>query len=143
MAKQKVLIASDHAGYKLKEFLKASFAQQYKFIDLGTNATKSVDYPDFGSRLAAEIAKKTAEIGVLVCGSGIGISIAANREPKVRAALCYNEEAAELSRKHNNANVLCLGARMTNEKEALKTFKKFFSTEFEGGRHEIRVEKLS
>lgn len=142
MAKQKILIASDHAGYRLKEFLKASFAQKYNFIDLGTNSKVSVDYPDFGNSLAKEIAAETAEFGVLVCGSGIGISIAANREPKVRAALCYNEDAAELSRLHNDANVLCLGARMTNEKDALKTFKKFFSTEFEGGRHEKRVEKL-
>jgi RpiB/LacA/LacB family sugar-phosphate isomerase len=111
---KKILIASDHAGFKLKEDLKSHLSKNFEVIDLGANSEDSVDYPDFGTALAKAIENKKAETGVLICGSGIGISIAANRNPAVRAALVYNEEIAKLSRLHNDANVICLGARFTD-----------------------------
>jgi ribose 5-phosphate isomerase B len=139
----KILIASDHAGFGLKEQLKSYFADRFDFIDLGTDSENSVDYPEFGKKIAEEIQNKTAKFGVLICGSGVGISIAANRNKFVRAALCQTIEIAELARKHNDANVLALGARLTDLNTSIAIFEKFFSTEFEGGRHEIRVKKLS
>lgn len=138
---KKILIASDHAGFLLKEFLaeeltKAGFA----IVDLGCDsAEKSVDYPDYAQKLGKKIKD---EFGILVCGSGVGISIAANRFNNVRAALCHNAKVAKLSRMHNDANVLCLGARLVKEKAALAITKAFLATKFEGGRHEKRVAKL-
>ncbi len=140
---KKILIASDHAGFKLKEDLKSHLSKNFEVIDLGTNSEDSVDYPDFGTALAKAIENKKAETGVLICGSGIGISIAANRNPAVRAALVYNEEIAKLSRLHNDANVICLGARFTDSATAKKLVDIFLNTGFEGGRHENRVKKLS
>ncbi len=140
---KKILIASDHAGFKLKEELKNHLSKSYEVIDLGTNSEDSVDYPDFGTKLAKAIEKKEAEKGVLVCGSGVGISIAANRNPAVRAALVYSEEIAKLSRMHNDANVICFGARLIDAALAEKCLDIFLSTPFEGGRHENRVKKLS
>ncbi len=140
---KKILIASDHAGFKLKEELKSSLATEFEFIDLGTNSEGSVDYPDFGTALAKAIENKKAEFGILICGSGVGISIAANRNPAVRAALVYNEEIAKLSRQHNDANVICLGARFLDITTARKLVEIFLNTPFEGGRHENRVKKLS
>ena len=134
---KKIVIASDHAGFELKEFLK----QHFEFIDLGTNSTDSVDYPDYGFKAAAEVAKDDC-IGIVICGSGIGISIAANRNPKVRCALCLTPEMAKLARQHNDANILALGARLTSPEVALEIVKTFLATEFEGGRHQKRVEKL-
>lgn len=139
--KEKILIASDHAGFELKEFIRRKF-DNYQFIDLGTDSTESVDYPDYGHKLAQEIENKTAEKGILICGSGIGISIAANRNKAVRAALCTSEEMALLARKHNDANVLALGARITSTENNLKIIEKFLTTPFDGGRHEDRVKKL-
>lgn len=139
----KIAIASDHAGYLLKEQLKTVLeAGGYKINDLGTNSSDSVDYPDFGYKAADEIASKRADFGVIICGSGVGISIAANRNPKVRAALCHNAEIASLARKHNDANILALGARVVSEEEAINILKAFLNTDFEGGRHENRVKKL-
>ena len=137
-----IIIASDHAGFELKEFLKTSL-NKHNFIDLGTDSDKSVDYPDFGYKAAKAIASGKADFGIVICGSGIGISIAANREPKVRCALCVNEQMASLARQHNNANILALGARYTGNIEALNIVTTFLNTEFEGGRHEGRVNKLS
>lgn len=139
---QTLVFASDHAGFELKEKLKATITG-YKILDLGTNSTESVDYPDFGKAAAAAIATGKADLGVVICGSGIGISIAANRNPKARCALCTNEELAKLARQHNDANMLALGARITNQIEAEKILKTFLTTKFEGGRHAGRVEKLS
>ena len=136
-----IIIASDHAGFELKEFLKTSL-KNHKFIDLGTNSDASVDYPDFGFAAAKAIAEGKADFAIVICGSGIGISIAANREPKARCALCLNPEMAEMARKHNNANILALGARYTGQIEALNIITAFLNTEFEGGRHENRVKKL-
>jgi len=140
--KQQIIIASDHAGYKLKEFLKANLTN-FNLIDLGTNSEESVDYPDYGKMLAEKVAENHSNLGILICGSGIGISIAANRNPKIRAALCHNVESAKLSRQHNNANVISLGARFLNEDEALEMVTTFLDTGFEGGRHQNRVEKLA
>lgn len=139
----KVAIASDHAGYALKEFLKKNFkTAPVEWIDLGTNSAESVDYPDFGKRLAEAMADGQAERGVAICGSGIGISIACNRNSKVRAALCTDSTMARLTRQHNDANVLCLGERLTGTEVALDILKTFLETPFEGGRHQARVDKL-
>ena len=139
---QKILIASDHAGFELKSsIIKELQNQNFEIIDLGCDSAKiSVDYPDFAQKLCSQIKD---EFGILICGSGIGISIAANRFNHVRAALCHNVESANLTRSHNNANVLCLGARMTPKDQALAITQEFLNTKFEGGRHERRVEKLS
>lgn len=142
---KKIFIASDHAGYELKSKI-ATFLKDknLQIIDLGTDSShKSVDYPDFAKKLTNELYQDLSAVGILICGSGIGISIAANREKHIRASLCVNEEIARLSRIHNDANVLCLGARFTEESEAFKIVNTFLDTEFEKGRHIIRVQKLS
>ena len=140
---KKILIASDHAGFVLKQFLIAELAALgFKAVDLGCNsAEKSVDYPDYAQKLCKKITEK--ELGILICGSGVGISIAANRCKNIRAALCHNAAIAKLARAHNDANVLCLGARIISEKIALATVKAFLKTDFEEGRHDRRVAKLS
>ena len=138
----KLLIASDHAGFGLKKKLMEYFKNKFEFNDFGTNSEESVDYPDFAHKLANEISTKNLS-GVLICGSGVGMSMVANRYKKVRAALCLNEKMAELSREHNNANVLVLGSRLISYEEAIKCFSMFFNTEFEGGRHQARLGKLN
>lgn len=143
MATETIVVGSDHAGFSLKETLKASLkAKGFETLDIGTHSTESVDYPDFGHKLAAEIEAGTATRGVLVCGSGIGISIAANRHRAVRAANCTSPEMAKLARQHNDANVLALGERLVPEEVALECLDAFLETEFEGGRHQLRVEKI-
>jgi ribose 5-phosphate isomerase B len=140
----KIAIASDHAGFDLKSLVIKELKTEYQVDDLGCNDSQtSVDYPDFASKVAEKISKKDADFGILICGSGVGISIAANRFKEVRAALCHNQKTAKLSRQHNDANVLCLGARIIKEASALKMVKTFLKTKFEGGRHTKRVEKLS
>ena len=141
---KKVAIASDHAGFPLKEYLKKNFkAQPVEWIDLGTYSAESVDYPDFGKKIAEAVANGDVEQGVAICGTGIGISIACNRNPKVRAALCTDSTMARLTRQHNNANILCMGERLTGTEVALDILKTFLETEFEGGRHQGRVDKLA
>lgn len=142
---EKILIASDHAGFNLKKFLAEELAKLgFEAIDLGCDsAEKSVDYPDYAQKLCKKITAKNSLRGILICGSGIGISIAANRSKQIRAALCHNTISAKLSRMHNDANVICLGARFTKNKTALSIVKAFLSTEFEGARHAARVAKLS
>ncbi len=138
-----IALASDHAGYALKTLLAEYVSSQgHAVLDLGTDSEDSVDYPDFGHALAKAIISGQAEKGIVICGSGIGISIAANRHHGVRAALCHNADTAALARQHNNANVLALGARVIDETDAKACVDAFLSTEFEGGRHEKRVEKL-
>ena len=138
-----VAIASDHAGFGLKTLLSKELgAMGLEVLDLGTDSETSVDYPDFGKALAEAIADGRASRGVLVCGTGIGISIAANRNPRVRAALCHDETMARLAREHNDANVLALGARIVGEEVAKNCLKVFLSTQFAGDRHERRVAKL-
>lgn len=138
----KLAIASDHGGYALKEAIKEQFSD-IEWVDLGTDSEESVDYPEFGQAMGKAITDGDVARGVLICGSGIGISIAANRFSAVRAALCTSVEMAELSRQHNNANVLVLGERTTDQETAFGCVKAFLNTEFEGGRHERRVNKLS
>ena len=139
-----VAVAADHAGFPLKETLKGELAALgFKVLDLGTDGPGSVDYPDYADRLADALKRGDARRGVAVCGTGIGISIAANRHPHVRAAVCHDATSARLARQHNDANVLALGARVIGEEVARECLKVFLDTPFEGGRHERRVAKLS
>lgn len=141
--KQTVAIANDHAGLALKTVLLREIdACGFSALDLGTNSADSVDYPDYGHAVARAVSDGRAQFGIAICGSGIGISIAANRHAGIRAALCSSGLAAELSRQHNDANVLCLGARLIGEAEATECVRRFLTTAFEGGRHTARVQKL-
>ncbi len=144
MQEKKVVIASDHAGCPLKEFLIRYLEEKgFLVINYGTNdAQNSVDYPDQAYLLAKGIYRNEAPLGILICGSGIGMSIAINRYSHIRGALVCTPEMAELARQHNNANVLILGGRFINEETAAACVDKFFTTAFEGGRHEVRVRKL-
>ncbi len=142
VAYMKIAIAADHGGYELKEALKRHFAT-YNFTDLGTNSNESVDYPDYGAALARRVAAGEFDRGILICGSGIGISIAANKIKGIRAALCHNAYTAEMSRRHNDANVIAMGGRVVDEKTAIEMTDIFLKTEFEGGRHAARVAKIS
>lgn len=137
-----IFIASDHAGFDLKSAIVAYLiSKSYIVNDLGTHSSEqAVDYPDFANKLCKEL--KEDDKGILICGSGIGMSIAANRYPHVRAALCRNVGDAELSRKHNDSNILVLGARVTNRDAAFNILDAWLKTEFEGGRHQKRLEKL-
>ncbi len=135
---------ADHAGFGYKALLMdEARAQGFEILDLGTNSAVSVDYPDYGYAVADAVAAGRAWRGILVCGSGIGIAIAANRNPGVRAALCTHSQMARLSRSHNDANILVLGERLTGADVALECLREFLSTEFLGGRHAARVAKLS
>ncbi len=138
-----IAIACDHGGYELKEKIKQHYAIQYKFLDLGTNSSESVDYPEYAQALAKSIIEGKTKRGIIICGTGIGISIAANRFPQVRAANCQDTTMARLARQHNNANVLALGARLMGLEVAFDVIDTFMNTEFEGGRHSRRVEKMS
>jgi ribose 5-phosphate isomerase B len=138
-----VLLAADHAGYELKQDLARHLTDLgYEPRDLGTDSPDSVDYPDYAHRLAQAIERGEATQGVLCCGAGIGMSIAANRHPGVRAANCLDERMAALAREHNDANVLCLGSRLLDADQAKKILWTFLETPFGGGRHGRRVEKI-
>ena len=137
----KISIGSDHAGFDLKQKIINKYSK-FNFIDCGAFSNESVDYPDFGHKVAKSVSNGDADYGIVVCGSGIGISIAANRNKGIRAALCTSVEHAELSRLHNDANVLALGARLTKEQDIYSIIDIFFSTNFEGGRHSDRIKKI-
>ena len=140
---KRVFLASDHAGFVLKQKIsKFLTSKEIKILDLGTKNSSSVDYPDFAHLLAKKMKAKDNNIGILVCGSGIGMSMVANRHKNIRAALCHNIKSAKLSRMHNNANVLALGARLTKKEVALKCVNIFLKTPFEGGRHLRSVKKI-
>jgi len=140
---KKIILASDHAGFKLKEEIKNFLIKKRKeILDLGTNNTDSVDYPDFAHRLSNEMKKNSKQIGILVCGSGIGMDMVANRHKNIRAALCYSIKSTKLSRQHNNANVMTIGARLTTKNVALKCVNAFINTNFKGGRHLRRIKKI-
>jgi len=140
---RKIAIASDHAGYLMKAQLRDHLKKAgHDVLDLGTHSEDRVDYPDYGYALAESLKKGEAEIGIALCGSGIGISIAVNRYAEMRCALCWDVTSARLARKHNDANVLALGARLIGPELALDCVDVFLETEFEGGRHEGRVQKL-
>ena len=137
----KIAIAADHAGFSLKEAVKAAFGD-IEWLDLGTYSTESVNYAEYGHAIGKAIQDGKAKQGIAICGSGIGISIAANRHRHIRAALCHDGLSAKLSRQHNDANVLVLGARLIGSDTAKDCATTFFSTAFEGGRHQNRVNKL-
>jgi len=141
----RISIASDHAGFELKRFIKNAFNLEGCSLDhdFGCNSTESMDYPDVVHPLVKSITSGTADMGILICGSANGVAITANKYAAIRAALCWNEEIARLARAHNNANVLCLPARFIENDEALNIIKAFFSTNFEGGRHQNRVDKIN
>lgn len=143
MTSEAIAIASDHAGYELKACLVEELGRMgYEVLDLGTEGPASVDYPDYGAALARSIESGEVNRGILICGTGIGISIAANRHAGVRAALCADETSARLARQHNDANVLALGARLIGTEVAKACLRVFLETSFAGGRHERRVAKL-
>lgn len=143
MSQKTIAVASDHAGVDLKNLLRdALVSKGFDVLDLGTNGKESVDYPDYGHAMGEAIASGRATRGVIVCGSGIGISIAANRHSAVRAALCTSGLMARLARQHNDANVLALGERLVGVAVALDCLDEFLNTEFEGGRHATRVAKI-
>lgn len=140
----KIAIGSDHAGFEHKEVLKKWLTNNgYEVSDFGTHSLDSVDYPDFAHPVADAVEKKEASLGVLLCGSANGVAITANKHQGIRAALCWMEEIAALARQHNNANVVCIPARFVSNQQAEKILKTFLQTEFEGGRHTRRVEKIS
>ena len=140
---KKIFIASDHAGYSLKSEIIKKFSKKIKFKDLGSNSSnKSVNYPDFAHKLSRKVQEKSKNMGILVCGSGMGMSMSANKHKKIRAALCYSVKNAKLSRLHNNANIITLGARLINKNTAFKCIQTFINTKFEGGRHTKRVKKI-
>ena len=140
---KKISLASDHAGFFLKEIIKKKLTKQkIKVFDLGPTTKDSVDYPDYAKKVARNVCSKRTNIGILVCGSGTGMAMSANKFRKIRAAVCYNSASTRLSRTHNNANILALGSRLTNNKKALKLVNIFLSTKFEGGRHLRRVKKI-
>ena len=140
---KKIFIASDHAGFNLKQNVIKHFSKKLKFVDLGTKNSKiSVNYPDFANVLSKKVASNTKNIGILICGSGMGMVMSANKHKKIRAALCYSVKNSKLSRLHNNANIITLGARLIKKNIAFKCINAFLNTKFEGGRHSKRVKKI-
>ncbi len=138
-----VCIASDHAGFNLKEDIKNHLInKKVSIFDVGPYIDHSVDYPDFAKKLAKRIKSKKSDVGILVCGSGTGMAICANKIKTIRAAVCYNLKSTRLSRQHNNANILALGSRLTKKKLSLKLVEVFLQTKFEGGRHLKRIRKI-
>ena len=138
-----IILASDHAGFQLKEEIKKFFNKENIIaIDVGCYSREQLDdYPDFAKAGNAKVLEDPRNVGIFICGTGIGMSIVANRNPRIRAALCLNEEFASLARKHNDANVLCLSGRFTSARKAIKIVKIFLTTDFEGGRHARRIKK--
>ena len=140
---RKIFISSDHAGFKLKETIKDYLRnKKVKFEDLGPKDDSSVDYPDYAHKVARKVKSRKSNVGILVCGSGTGMNIAANKHKNIRAAQCFNLKSTKLSRLHNDANIITLGSRLVTKKNALKFVSVFLNTKFEGGRHSIRVKKI-
>ena len=140
--KKKIAIGADHAGYLLKAELIMAYGDRFEFVDFGTNGPESVDYPDFAHPVANEVEQGKADFGVLICGSGNGINMTANKHAGVRAALCWEEEIAKLARQHNDANVLTLPARFVDIEKGKRILEAFMSEGFEGGRHQNRINKI-
>ncbi len=141
--KLKIAIANDHAGTDYKYKMIERLSDQFDFQNFGTDETESVDYPDFVHPLAEAVENGSCQLGILVCGSGNGVCMTANKHQDIRAALCWNEELGSLARQHNNANVICIPARFVEFEEAMKVVSAFLNAEFEGGRHQRRVSKIS
>ncbi len=140
----KIAIASDHGGFELKAVIKKHLEEKsYDVTDLGTDSAESCDYTDFAEKCASSVIGGKADFGIVICGTGIGISIAANKVKGIRCALCYSPETARLSKEHNNANMIALGGRTTSDEQALAIVDAYMSAEFQGGRHQRRVDKIS
>ena len=140
---RKIFISSDHAGFKLKEIIKNYLKiKNVKFEDLGPKDDRSVDYPDYAHKVAKKVKLNKSNFGILVCGSGTGMNIAANKHKNIRAAQCFNLKSTKLSRLHNDANIITLGSRLITKKNALKFISVFLNTKFDGGRHLRRVKKI-
>ncbi len=140
---KKICIASDHGGFDLKQTIKDHLIKKnISIIDLGPLENKTVDYPDYAKKLAYRIKEKKSDVGILICGSGTGMAISANKIKTIRAAVCYNMKSTRLSREHNNANIISLGARLTSKKLSLRLVETFLKTKFEGGRHLKRINKI-
>ena len=140
---KKICISSDHAGLEVKEFIKdLAINSNISITDLGPFQNKSVDYPDYAKKVSRRVSNKKSQIGILVCGSGTGMAISANKTKGIRAAVGYNSKSTQLSRQHNNANILCIGSRLTNRKEIKKIVSIFLRTKFEGGRHKRMIKKI-
>ena len=140
---KKIFISSDHAGFKLKEEIKSHLLKKkLSFQDLGPFNDDRVDYPDYAHKVAKKVKAKKSNVGILVCGSGMGMNIAANRHKNIRAAQCFNLKSTKLSRLHNDANIITLGSRLLNKKLALNCVNTFLNTKFEGGRHIKRIKKI-
>ena len=138
-----IFIASDHAGFNLKKAIVKRYSKKLRIMDMGTNnSKKSVNYPDYAHKLCLKVSKKKSNIGVLVCGSGMGMAMSANKHKKIRAALCYSVKNAKLSRLHNDANIITLGSRLTSKNKAFNCLNAFLNTKFEGGRHKKRVKNI-
>ena len=140
---QSIIIGSDHAGFTLKEAIKKRFSSTFQITDKGTFSSDSVDYPDYAHAVAGEVGNGKYTFGILLCGSANGVAITANRHSGVRAAICWMPEIADLARKHNNANIICIPARFVSDETAFLMIEKFFSTEFEGGRRQKRIDKIN
>ena len=140
---KKIVIASDHAGYSLKEYVKKNLSKK-KFLlqDVGTKSKDSVDYPKYAHKLSKIVKKKDNTVGILICGSGQGMIMTANKHKNIRAALCYDVKSTKLSRLHNDANIITLGSRLVSKKNAIKYINIFLKTKFEGGRHKKRIGKI-
>jgi len=139
----RIIIASDHAGFELKENLKKKFSDRFEFEDGGTFSEESVDYPDFAHPLSERVAKQEFPFGILICGTGNGMAMCANKHNDIRAGLCWHPDIAKLVRQHNNANILVMPARFISEETAVEIMEAFFSTDFEGGRHQRRIDKIN
>ncbi len=140
---KKIFISSDHAGYELKEAIKKYLSnKKITFQDLGPNNIDKVDYPDFAHKVAKKVKISTSNVGILICGSGIGMNIVANKHKNIRAAQCFNLKSTKLSRLHNDANIITLGSRLLTKKDALNCISVFLNTKFEGGRHSKRIRKI-
>lgn len=140
---KKIFISSDHAGFKLKETIKVYLSnKKIKFEDLGPMTDSSVDYPDYAHKVARKVKLNKTNVGILVCGSGTGMNIAANKHKNIRAAQCFNLKSTKLSRLHNDANIITLGSRLITKKNALKFISVFLNTKFDGGRHLKRIKKI-
>lgn len=142
MNNKNIAIGSDHAGFTLKEFIKGKFEQDINWTDMGPSSGDRVDYPDYAHQVAKAVSQKSVDLGILICGSGNGVCMTANKHQGVRAGLAWEAELASLAREHNNANVICLPARFITEDQAIEIVRAYIGAEFEGGRHETRVQKI-
>lgn len=139
----KILIGNDHAGYSLKLSIIKNLEDKYEFFDKGSYSDESVDYPDYASIIAKEIQSEKGDLGILICGTGNGVCMAANKFKGIRAVICWNEEIAKLAKQHNNANIICIPSRFIKVEEAMKIIESFILEKFEGGRHERRIKKIN